>query len=76
MGAMTWGVNRPPLTEDAAEAIAKDIKHAEGHGATSEVPLSFLKSLYRLPLDPARRTHTGLVVLAIIVVLLVLFLWP
>lgn len=73
---MTWGLNRPPLTEDAAEAVAKDIKHSEGHGATSEVPLSFLKSLSRLPLGPVRRTHTGLVVLAIIVILLVLFLLP
>ncbi|WP_112809488.1 hypothetical protein [Ensifer sp.] len=72
---MTWGLNRPPLTEDAAEAIAKDIKHSEGHGATSEVPLSFLQSLYRLPMGQARRTHTGLVVLAIIVVVLALFLW-
>ncbi|ANK74472.1 hypothetical protein ACI2KT_05145 [Ensifer adhaerens] len=70
---MTSGVNRPPLSEDAAEAIAKDIKQGEGHGATSEVPMSFLQSLYRSPLDPARRTHTGFVVLAVIVALLVLF---
>ncbi|MGH6782948.1 MAG: hypothetical protein ACREB5_12700 [Sphingomonadaceae bacterium] len=73
---MTSGVNRPPLTEDAAEVVAKDIKHAEGHGTTSEVPMSFLKSLYRLPLDPARRTHAGFVVLAIIVALIVLFILP
>lgn len=73
---MTSGVNRPPLTEDAAEVVAKDIKQAEGHGATSEVPMSFLKSLYRLPLEPGRRTHTGFVVLAIIVALVVLFLLP
>lgn len=71
---MTSGVNRPPLSEDAAEAIAKDIKQGEGHGATSEVPMSFLKSLYRSPLDPARRTHTGFVVVAVIVALLVLFI--
>lgn len=70
---MTSGVNRPPLSEDAAEAIAKDIKQGEGHGATSEVPMSFLRSLYHSPLDPARRTHTGFVVLAIIAALLVLF---
>lgn len=70
---MTSGVNRPPLSEDAAEAVARDIKHAEGHGATSEVPMSFLKSLYHLPLDPGRRTHTGFVVLAVIAALFVLF---
>ncbi|WP_077962788.1 hypothetical protein [Ensifer adhaerens] len=70
---MTSGVNRPPLSEDAAEAIAKDIKQGEGHGATSEVPMSFLRSLYRSPLDPERRTHTGFVVAAVIAALLVLF---
>ncbi|MBZ7923963.1 hypothetical protein AB4Z34_20830 [Ensifer sp. 2YAB10] len=73
---MTWGVNRPPLSEDAAEAVAKDIKHAEGHGATSEVPMSFLKSLYHLPMAPGRRTHTGFIVLAIVVAVLALFLFP
>ncbi|MEI2300085.1 hypothetical protein [Ensifer sp. MJa1] len=73
---MTSGLNRPPLTEDAAEAVARDIKHAEGHSGTSEVPMSFLKSLYRMPLDPARRKHTGFIALAIIVALLILFLLP
>ncbi|HEV7308640.1 hypothetical protein [Ensifer sp.] len=70
---MTSGVNRPPLSEEAAEAIAKDIKQGEGHGATSEVPMSFLKGLYHSPLAPERRKHTGFVVLGVIAALVVLF---
>ncbi|KOF14476.1 hypothetical protein AC244_26910 [Ensifer adhaerens] len=59
---MTFGPSRPPLTEDVAEVIVRDIKQAEGHGATSEVPMPFLKSLYRLPLmpSPIRKSHACL----------------
>ncbi|OCP34559.1 hypothetical protein BC360_10690 [Ensifer sp. LC163] len=59
---MPFGPGRSPLTEDVAEVIAKDIKQAEGHSATSEVPMPFLKSLYHLPLitSPIRKTHACL----------------
>ncbi|WP_457581933.1 hypothetical protein [Ensifer canadensis] len=73
---MTFGPSRSPLTEDVAEVIAKDIKQAEGHGATSEVPMPFLKSLYRLPLmtRPMRKTHAclmfGVAAIGLVAVLL------
>ncbi|NRP72096.1 hypothetical protein ILFOPFJJ_02992 [Ensifer psoraleae] len=51
---MGFGPARPPMMEDVEEVIARDIKNAEGHGATAEVPLPFLRSLYRVPLVPAR----------------------
>lgn len=64
---MPFGPGRAPLTEDVAEVIAKDIKQAEGHGATSEVPMPFLRSLYRLPLmpNPIRKTHVCLTAAAV-----------
>ncbi|MGD9477886.1 UNVERIFIED_ORG: hypothetical protein LHK14_06040 [Roseateles sp. XES5] len=40
---MAFGPARPPMMEDVAEVIAKDVKEAEGHTPTSEVPLAFLK---------------------------------
>ena len=40
---MAFGPARPPITEDVAEVIAKDVKEREGHTPTSEVPLAFLK---------------------------------
>lgn len=73
---MPFGPGRSPLTEDVAEVIAKDIKQAEGHGATSEVPMPFLRSLYRLPLmpNPIRKKHVWLVV-AVIAAALLAILW-
>lgn len=40
---MAFGPARPPMTEDVAEVIAKEVKEGEGHTPTSEVPLAFLK---------------------------------
>lgn len=40
---MAFGPARPPMMEDVAEVIAKDVKEAEGHTPTSEVPLAFLR---------------------------------
>lgn len=40
---MAFGPVRPPVTEDVAEVIAKDVKEAEGHTPTSEVPIAFLR---------------------------------
>jgi hypothetical protein len=40
---MAFGPARPPITEDVAEVIAKDVKEGEGHTPTSEVPLAFLR---------------------------------
>ncbi|WFU47706.1 hypothetical protein [Sinorhizobium terangae] len=61
------------MMEDVEEVIARDIKHAEGHGATSEVPLPFLRKLYRVPLAPGRLRHmrgaTAIVGLALLAVL-------
>ncbi len=73
---MPFGPGRSPLTEDVAEVIAKDIKQAEGHGATSEVPMPFLRSLYRLPLipNPIRRTHVCLMTAAVAAALVAVLL--
>ena len=40
---MAFGPARPPITEDVAEVIVKDVKEGEGHTPTSEVPLAFLR---------------------------------
>ena len=40
---MAFGPARPPMMEDVAEVIAKDVKEGEGHTPPSEVPLAFLK---------------------------------
>lgn len=40
---MAFGPARPPITEDVAEVIARDVKSGEGHTPPSEVPLAFLK---------------------------------
>ncbi|MCR6500982.1 hypothetical protein MUO32_18260 [Shinella sp. CPCC 101442] len=40
---MAFGPARPPITEDVADVIAKDVKQGEGHTPTSEVPLAFLR---------------------------------
>ncbi|WP_245424233.1 hypothetical protein [Sinorhizobium sp. BJ1] len=51
---MGFGPVRAPFMEDVAELIAREIKSAEGHGATSEVPMSFLQRSYRIPIHSAR----------------------
>ncbi|MBP1887205.1 hypothetical protein [Sinorhizobium mexicanum] len=68
---MGFGPARPPMMEDVEEVIARDIKSAEGHGETSEVPLPFLRNLYRVPLvsgklQHMRRAVVGLGLLAIL----------
>lgn len=40
---MVFGPSRPPITEDVAEVIAKDVKEGEGHTPTSETPIAFVK---------------------------------
>lgn len=40
---MAFGPARPPILEDVAEIIAKDVKEGEGHTPTSEIPLAFLR---------------------------------
>ena len=40
---MALGPARPPMMEEVAEVIAKDVKEGEGHTPPSEVPLAFLK---------------------------------
>ena len=40
---MVFGPSRPPITEDVAEVIAKDVKEAEGHTPTSETPIAFVR---------------------------------
>ena len=47
---MGFGPARPPVTEDVAGVIVKDIKSGEGKGPTSEVPLAFQTG--RPPVDP------------------------
>jgi hypothetical protein len=39
---MVFGPSRPPITEDVAEVIAKDVKQGEGHSETSESPIAFV----------------------------------
>lgn len=46
---MVFGPSRPPITEDVAEVIAKDVMEGEGHTPTSETPIAFV----RHPADPA-----------------------
>ncbi|EYR84141.1 MULTISPECIES: hypothetical protein [unclassified Shinella] len=75
---MAFGPARPPITEDVAEVIAKDVKEGEGHTPTSEVPLAFLKrGAERKPLEMNNRVQAlflGVLaaVLLLVVVLMVL----
>ncbi|WP_245262555.1 hypothetical protein [Ensifer sp. BR816] len=59
---MGFGPARAPFMEDVAEVIAREIKSAEGHGGTSEVPMPFLRDSCRMPMQSARRgrEHIGL----------------
>ena len=40
---MAFGPARPPMMEDVAEVIAKDVKEGEGHTPPAEVPVAFLR---------------------------------
>lgn len=40
---MVFGPSRPPITEEVAEVIAKDVMEGEGHSPTSETPIAFVK---------------------------------
>jgi hypothetical protein len=75
---MGFGPARPPITEDVAEVIAKDIKSGEGKEPTSEVPLAFQTG--RRPVDPetldqARKQMTMFGVFAIGVLAVLLGVW-
>ncbi len=76
---MGFGPARPPITEDVAEVIAKDMsKSGEGKEPTSEVPLAFQTG--RRPVDPetldqARKQMTMFGVFAIGVLAVLLGVW-
>ncbi|MBW9063220.1 hypothetical protein JNB71_07805 [Rhizobium herbae] len=75
---MGFGPARPPITEDVAEVIAKDIKSGEGKEPTSEVPLAFQTG--RRPVDPetldqARKQMTMFGIFAIAVLAVLLAVW-
>jgi len=40
---MVFGPSRPPITEDVAEVIAKDISAREGNSPPSETPIDFVR---------------------------------
>ncbi|CAN7282811.1 hypothetical protein LJR255_001345 [Pararhizobium sp. LjRoot255] len=75
---MGFGPARPPITEDVAEVIAKDIKSGEGREPTSEVPLAFQTA--RRPVDPesldqARKQMTMFGIFAVAVLAILLVVW-
>lgn len=75
---MGFGPARPPIMEDVAEVIAKDIKSGEGKEPTSEVPLAFQTD--RRPADPesldqARRQMTMFGIFAVAVLAVLLAVW-
>lgn len=75
---MGFGPARPPITEDVAEVIAKDIKSGEGNEPTSEVPLAFQTG--RRPVDPetldqARKQMTMFGIFAGAVLTILLGVW-
>lgn len=75
---MVFGPARPPVTEDVAEVIAKDIKSEEGHGATSEIPLAFIPG--RKPADPAllgetRKQMMMVITFAVGVLIVLIAVW-
>jgi hypothetical protein len=72
---MAFGPARPPITEDVAEVIAKEVKEGEGHTPTSEVPLAFLgKSTGGKPLEMNARVRALLTAVAAGAVLLLVVL--
>lgn len=72
---MAFGPARPPITEDVAGVIAKEVKEGEGHTPTSEVPIAFLKrGADGKPLEMNSRVRTLLIAGLAVVVLLVIAL--
>lgn len=73
---MAFGPARPPITEDVAGVIAKDVKEGEGHTPTSEVPIAFLRrSTGGKPLEMNNRVRTVLFgILGALIVLVVALL--
>lgn len=72
---MAFGPARPPILEDVAEVIAKEVKKGEGHTPTSEVPFAFLKrGADGRPLEMNTRVRTVFVAVAAAVVVLLLVL--
>jgi len=72
---MAFGPARPPIMEDVAEVIAKDVKEGEGHMPTSEVPLAFLRrGTDGRPLEMNSRVRILFVAVAAAVVMLLLVL--
>lgn len=72
--------HRPPVTEDVAEAMIKDIKSNEGKAPTSEVPLAFQTGTGRPPVDPVAISNTrkqmtlfGAFAVAVLLVLIVVW---
>ncbi|WP_411033903.1 hypothetical protein [Shinella sp. BYT-45] len=63
------------MMEDVAEVIAKDVKEAEGHTPTSEVPLAFLRrGADGKPLEMNARVRALLIAVAAAVAALLLVL--
>ncbi|HEV7246104.1 MAG TPA: hypothetical protein VGN93_03825 [Shinella sp.] len=73
---MAFGPARPPITEDVAEVIVKDVKEGEGHTPTSEVPLAFLKRAAdaKVPEMNSRVRTLFLGVLALVILLVVVLM--
>lgn len=75
---MAFGPARPPITEDVAEVIAKDIKSGEGRQPTSEVPLAFQpgrRAVDPVALDQARKQMTMFGIFAVAVLAMLLAVW-
>nr|WP_298103839.1 hypothetical protein [uncultured Shinella sp.] len=72
---MAFGPARPPITEDVADVIAKDVKTGEGHTPTSEVPLAFLRrGADGKPLEMNSRVRTVFLGVLVVLILLVVVL--
>ena len=74
---MAFGPARPPILEDVADVIAREVKEGEGHTPPSEVPLAFLKrgpGSRPLEMNARVRTVFAAVAAAVVVLLLVLAL--
>ncbi|WP_438750885.1 hypothetical protein [Pararhizobium sp. O133] len=72
--------HRPPVTEDVAEAMIKDIKSSEGKTPTSEVPLAFQTGTDRPHVDPVvinntRKQMTLFGTFAVVVLLILVLVW-
>lgn len=69
---MAFGPARPPIMEDVAEVIAKDVKQGEGHTPPSESPLAFLRrGAGGKPIEMNSRVRTMLLGILVAMVLLV-----